>query len=62
MILTLTPSILRSFVVCATQDDGAIVILSAAKDLKINRCTNSRSFVVCATQDDGPSAARRAGA
>jgi hypothetical protein len=29
------------------------VILSAAKDLKINRCINSRSFVVCATQDDG---------
>jgi len=29
------------------------VILSAAKDLKIHRCRNSRSFVVCATQDDG---------
>jgi hypothetical protein len=29
------------------------VILSAAKDLKINRRTNLRSFVVCATQDDG---------
>jgi hypothetical protein len=29
------------------------VILSAAKDLEINRCSNSRSFVVYATQDDG---------
>jgi hypothetical protein len=34
------------------------VILSAAKDLKINSCTNLRSFVVCATQDDGQDTSR----
>jgi hypothetical protein len=41
-------------VTCKERNDtGKPVILSAAKDLKINRCINLRSFVVCATQDDG---------